>query len=112
MSYEEATARVLDALGDPTRRRVLEVLRGGAQPVHQIASQVPVSRPAVSQHLRVPRPGRARPTRGDRHLTAWTPPALHAPRVLETFWDTALAAFKETAEAPRTSETPPEGAKG
>jgi len=44
---------VLDALGDPTRRRILELVRDGARPVGEIAREVPVSRPAVSQHLRV-----------------------------------------------------------
>ena len=47
-------ATVLDALGDPTRRRVLELLRDdGEQAVGELAAQLPVSRPAVSQHLRV-----------------------------------------------------------
>ena len=45
--------RVLDALGDPTRRRVLELVRDGPIAVGEIAEQLPVSRPAVSKHLRV-----------------------------------------------------------
>lgn len=49
MTYEA----ILTALADPTRRRVLDRLRGGALPVGQIAADLPVSRPAVSQHLRV-----------------------------------------------------------
>ena len=44
---------VLDALGDWTRRQILEALRGGPRSVGELAGQVPVSRPAVSQHLRV-----------------------------------------------------------
>ena len=45
---------VLDALGDPTRRRVLQLVRDtGPAPVGAIAAELPVSRPAVSQHLRV-----------------------------------------------------------
>ena len=47
------TYDLLDALGDPTRRRVFELLRDGPLPVQRIAEQLPVSRPAVSQHLRV-----------------------------------------------------------
>ena len=43
----------MDALGDPTRRAILERLRGGPVSVGELASGLPVSRPAVSQHLRV-----------------------------------------------------------
>ena len=46
-------ALAFDALGDPTRRAVFELLRGGPCAVVELASQLPVSRPAVSQHLRV-----------------------------------------------------------
>jgi DNA-binding transcriptional ArsR family regulator len=46
-------ARVLDALGDPTRRVVLELLRGGERSVRQLTDATAVSQPAVSQHLRV-----------------------------------------------------------
>ena len=47
MAYE----RAMDALGDPTRRAILERLRGGAKAVGELAEGLPVSRPAVSQHL-------------------------------------------------------------
>ena len=53
MVYEGAAAKALDALGDPTRRAVFEALAIGPHPVGQIAAGLPVSRPAVSQHLRV-----------------------------------------------------------
>ena len=53
MTYSSNAAEVLDALGDPTRRAVLELLRDGPRAVGDIASELPVSRPAVSQHLRV-----------------------------------------------------------
>jgi len=46
-------AHPLDALGDPTRRQVFELLRGGPRSVGELAAGLPVSRPAVSQHLRV-----------------------------------------------------------
>ena len=46
-------AAVLDALGDGTRRQILERLRTGPAPVGELASALPVSRPAVSRHLRV-----------------------------------------------------------
>jgi DNA-binding Lrp family transcriptional regulator len=99
MAYSDATpARVLDALGDPTRRAVLEVLRGGAQPVGEIAKRLPVSRPAVSQHLRVLK---------DARLYAVDPKGLEALRAyLERSWDTALGAFEAAArdEATRRSQ--------
>jgi DNA-binding transcriptional ArsR family regulator len=93
--------RVLDALGDPTRRRVLAILRGGAKPVGEIASRMPVSRPAVSQHLRVLKEaGLVRGRReGARRMYAVDPGGLAALRAyLEQFWGTPLAAFKESAE--------------
>jgi DNA-binding transcriptional ArsR family regulator len=96
-----ATAKVLDALGDPTRRRILEIVRDGAIPVGRIASRLPVSRPAVSQHLRVLKDaGLVRDRQeGTRRLYAVDPAGLAALRTyLDTFWDTALAAFKEAAE--------------
>lgn len=92
---------VLDALGDPTRRRVLAILRGGARPVGEIARRLPVSRPAVSQHLRVLKEaGLVRGRReGARRLYAVDPGGLAALRAyLELFWDTTLAAFKQSAE--------------
>jgi DNA-binding transcriptional ArsR family regulator len=96
------TAKALDALGDPTRRRILEVVRDGALPVGRIADRLPVSRPAVSQHLRVLKEAglvRARQD-GTRRLYAADPTGLSALRAyLETFWGAALGAFKEAAEA-------------
>lgn len=102
MAYQDATARVLDALGDPTRRAVLEMLRGGAQPVGRIAERLPVSRPAVSQHLRVLKEaGLVRDRKdGTRRLYSVDPAGLAELRAyLERYWDTALAAFKEAADA-------------
>jgi DNA-binding transcriptional ArsR family regulator len=98
---ENATARVLDALGDPTRRAVLELLRDGARPVGEIARELPVSRPAVSQHLRVLKgAGLVRDRRdGTRRLYSVDAAGLSALRTyLETFWDSALGAFKEAAD--------------
>jgi DNA-binding transcriptional ArsR family regulator len=45
--------QIFDALGEPVRRRILELLREGDQPVHALAAALPVGRPAVSKHLRV-----------------------------------------------------------
>ena len=97
-----SAVRVLDALGDPTRRRILEVVRDGPRPVGEIAAGLPVSRPAVSQHLRVLKEaGLVRDRQeGTRRLYSVDPAGLAALRAyLETFWDTTLAAFKEAVEA-------------
>lgn len=99
MAYQ--TGRVLDALGDPTRRAVLELLRAGPRPVGELARQLPVSRPAVSQHLRVLREARLVRNRreGARRVYALDPEGLIALRAfLEGYWDTALAAFAEAAD--------------
>jgi DNA-binding transcriptional ArsR family regulator len=96
-----AYVTALSALADPTRRAVFERLRGGSLGVGEIAATLPVSRPAVSQHLKVlkeaglvadePR-GTARIYRihaeGLRELREW----------LDGFWDDALANFKAHAE--------------
>jgi DNA-binding transcriptional ArsR family regulator len=92
---------VLDALGDPTRRRVLELVRSGARSVAEVAAELPVSRPAVSQHLAVLKNAglvRSR-TAGRRHLYVVDTSGLAALRTyLESFWDDALAAFAEQAD--------------
>ncbi|MCI0636151.1 MAG: metalloregulator ArsR/SmtB family transcription factor [Actinobacteria bacterium] len=102
MNDQLNTARAFDALGDPTRRAVFEVLRGGAQPVGEIARHLPVSRPAVSQHLRVLKEaGLVRDRKqGTRRLYRVDGRGLEALRqYLESYWGSALEAFKETADA-------------
>jgi DNA-binding transcriptional ArsR family regulator len=97
-------AEVLDALGDPTRRAVLELLRNGERPVGELATALPVSRPAVSQHLRVLRGAGLVTERrdGTRRLYRVDPEGLAALRAyLETYWSDVLAAFKEAAEGGR-----------
>jgi DNA-binding transcriptional ArsR family regulator len=96
-----STAKVLDALGDPTRRRVFELLREGERAVVEIAADLPVSRPAVSQHLRVLKGAElvTERTQGTRHLYAIDERGLAVLRAyLETFWDTALAAFATASD--------------
>jgi DNA-binding transcriptional ArsR family regulator len=93
--------RILDALGDPTRRRVFERLRRGARSVGEIAEGMDVSRPAVSQHLKVLKAARLVVVRaeGTRRLYAVDARGIEALRNwLDGFWDEALAAFKEAAE--------------
>jgi len=98
MTYAD---RALDALGDPTRRLVFKRLRGGARSVTEIADGMDVSRPAVSQHLRVLKEARLVTDRaeGTRRLYAVNTKGLESLREwLEGFWDQTLLAFKEAAE--------------
>jgi DNA-binding transcriptional ArsR family regulator len=93
--------RALNALGDPTRRLVFKRLRSGARSVREIAAGMDVSRPAVSQHLKVLKAARLVVDRaeGTRRLYAVNPSGLELLRIwLDGFWDEALAAFKEAAE--------------
>jgi len=94
---------VLEALGDRNRRRILEVLRGGAKPVVEIARALPVSRPAVSLHLRVLKNAGLVVDRveGTRRFYSVNPKGLETLRgFLESFWTDALARFAEAAATP------------
>lgn len=97
---DEASA-ALDALHDPTRRRVLELLRDGERSVRELTDQTTVTQPAVSQHLRVLREAGlvvARPE-GTRRMYRVDPSGLSAVRAwVDSFWDDALAAFVAHAE--------------
>ncbi len=98
MAYEEA----MDALGDPTRRAVFERLAAGPRPVVELAQDLPVSRPAVSQHLRVLKEARLVRERreGTRRIYSVDRDGVAALRAyFESFWDRALADFKTEAEA-------------
>ena len=98
MAYECALA----ALADPTRRAVFERLRGGPRAVGELARDLPVSRPAVSQHLRVLKEAGLVTERkdGTRRLYRVDPSGLAELRgYFERFWDEALASFKAAAEA-------------
>jgi DNA-binding transcriptional ArsR family regulator len=104
MAYAE---RALDALGDPTRRQIFKRLRGGARSVGQLADGMDVSRPAVSQHLRVLKDARLVTDRaeGTRRLYAVDTRGVEALRDwLDGFWDEALSAFKSAAEQEATKE--------
>ena len=99
VTYDAASA--LDVLHDPTRRRVLELLRDGERSVRELTDGTTVSQPAVSQHLKVLRQAGlvvARPD-GARRMYRIDPNGLHAVRVwVDSFWDDALAAFVAHAE--------------
>ncbi len=92
---------MLDALGDPTRRAVLELVRDRERSVGDIAAHLPVSRPAVSQHLRVLKKAELVRDRedGTRRLYRIDGKGLEALRAyLERYWDAALSAFAEAAD--------------
>src|SRR5271170_6473312 len=85
------------ALADPTRRRVFEELRRGPRSVGRIAARMPVSRPAVSQHLGVLKKAGLVIDRaeGTRRVYTIDPRGLAAIRIwLDQFWDEALEAFQ------------------
>lgn len=93
--------RVFSALYDPTRRAVLERLRDGPRPVGEIARGLPVTRPAVSQHLKVLKEAGlvADKSEGTRRIYSIDPKGLGAMRAwLDRFWDSALAAFAAEGE--------------
>ena len=97
MAYDAALA----ALSDPTRRRVFERLKHGGRAVGEIAKGLPVSRPAVSQHLKVLKEaGLVREERdGTRRIYEIDPKGLgQLRRWLDQFWDTALDAFRAEVE--------------
>ena len=97
-----AYATAMDALGDATRREIMERLRGGPHPVGEIAAGLPVSRPAVSQHLRVLKEAGLVTERkdGTRRIYRIEPAALADLRAyLDSFWEQALAGFKAAAES-------------
>jgi len=97
MTYQDAIA----ALADPTRRAIIERLRDGPCPVGHVASGMSVSRPAVSQHLRVlSDAGLVTVTPdGNRRLYAISPDGVAALRTyLDGLWDDALACFAKAAE--------------
>ena len=97
-------APALDALGDPTRREIFERVALRPQAVGELARELPVSRPAVSQHLRVLKDAGLVTDRpdGSRRIYALDPAGLSALRAyMDRFWNSALASFKEAAEQDR-----------
>ena len=96
-TYQEG----LSALADPTRRAIFERLADGPRAVVELAEGLPVSRPAVSQHLRVLKEAGLVVDRrvGARRLYEVNPDGLGALRsYLDRFWNRALAAFRTAAE--------------
>jgi len=91
----------LDALGDPTRRQLFERLRQGPCSVNELISVVPVSQPAVSQHLKVLREAQLVKVekRGQQRIYHLNPVGLAVLRAYtESLWEDVLRAFGEEAE--------------
>ena len=93
----------MDALGDPTRRAIFERLGAGPRAVGELADELPVSRPAVSQHLKVLKDAGLvvdRP-QGTRRIYQLDPQGVGALRAyFDSFWLQALTAFKDAVENP------------
>ena len=92
----------LGLLGDPTRRAIFELLARQPSSVGELARQLPISRPAVSQHLRVLKEGGLVVSRaeGTRRVYQLNPAGVRALRAyLDRIWDVALTSFQKTAES-------------
>jgi len=91
----------MDALGDATRRAILEHLLNGPMAVSELAREFPVSRPAISQHLKVLKNAQLvlDTPAGNKRLYQVNPAGVETlRRYFDRFWTDALAAFKKTAE--------------
>jgi DNA-binding transcriptional ArsR family regulator len=105
----------LDALGDRTRRQIVQVLRSGPVAVGDLAALIPVSRPAISQHLRVLQACQLvdYDSVGTRHVYRLDPAGVREVRAwLDDFWDVVLTQFAQYAEkqaAAQPSSTLSEG---
>jgi DNA-binding transcriptional ArsR family regulator len=91
----------LQALGDPTRRAIFELLSEQPRAVGELAADLPVSRPAVSQHLAILRAAHLVTDRRDgvRRIYSIDPEGVAAMReYFDRFWNQALADFKQAAE--------------
>jgi DNA-binding transcriptional ArsR family regulator len=110
-STARAAEATFQALADPTRRAVLDLLRRGSQPAGQIASAFPVSRPAISKHLRLLRRAHlVREHREGRHrVYQLNPEPLRAVdswiEQYRSFWAVSLTNLKSFVEAEFERET-------
>ena len=107
MVQARASGDPFEALGDPNRREILRLLSGGDKPVQEIAAAMPISRPAVSRHLRLLKDAgmvaeQAQGTRRIYHLQEEGMRAVQA--YLEGVWGQAAARFRLLAE--NTERTP------
>ena len=96
------TNLVMDALGHQTRRDLLALLKEGPLPVGSLAAQLPISRPAVSKHLRIlQKAGLVEyESNGTRNIFRLNPNGFYTARsYVESFWEQALDNFKILAES-------------
>src|SRR5918912_2233892 len=103
MANQVAVAAKFTALADPTRRAIFERLARSPSAVGELARELPVSRPAVSQHLKVLKEAGLVVDRaaGTRRLYQLDPRGVGTLRAyLDRFWSHALAAFKQAVETP------------
>ncbi|HYM56723.1 MAG TPA: metalloregulator ArsR/SmtB family transcription factor [Solirubrobacteraceae bacterium] len=101
MSLDALSGDPFDALGDPNRRAIIELLRAGDQSVQQLADELPISRPAVSRHLRLLKQAGLVTDRaeGTRRLYRLHDEGIAAVReYLEQVWGDAAARFRLLAE--------------
>ena len=99
MNTNQATA--FDALGDRTRREIFERLSAGPRAVGELARELPVSRPAVSQHLKVLKAAGLVNDRADGNRRVYQIDSTGVSELrayLEHFWDQSLASFKQAAQ--------------
>jgi DNA-binding transcriptional ArsR family regulator len=103
------TSLAFAALSDPTRRAVFERLQEGPRPVGELAAGLPVSRPAVSQHLKILKEAGLVSDRpeGARRVYQIDPKGLGALRAwLDQFWAVALEAYAQDVERQMKDEEP------
>jgi DNA-binding transcriptional ArsR family regulator len=101
MTYEKTT-RALAALADPSRRRIFEQVAKQPRSVGDIARRLPISRPAVSQHLQVLKEAGLVSDRaeGTRRVYQIDPKGLGPIRAwLDQFWDEQLESFRREVES-------------
>jgi len=101
LTYRSAGERAIQALGDPTRRTIFELLIRRPQPVRELADALPVSRPAISQHLKVLKQSGLVSDRADGRLRIYRvePSGVAAMReYFDHMWDAALAGFAAAVE--------------
>jgi DNA-binding transcriptional ArsR family regulator len=101
MTSAPAAGDPFEALGDPNRREILRLLSDGDKPVQEIAEALPISRPAVSRHLRLLKDAGmvAQRVHGTRHIYHLEEQGLHAVQAyLERIWGDAASRFRLIAE--------------
>jgi len=101
-------AQVANSLAEPNRRRILELLRDGERSVRDLTDELPITQPAVSQHLRALRDARLVDVRADgtRRLYRIDVDGLGPLRAwVDSFWDDALTAFTADTEQSHTDQS-------